>query len=64
MPGNFCTKCRSFVWHNTVQMYCFVLYLFDKCQIGGNANFRTNFTAKQKVDFIIKAIEQQVPPLL
>jgi len=45
-------------------MYCFVLYLFDKCQIGGNANFRTNFTAKQKVDFIIKAIEQQVPPLL
>jgi len=25
---------------------------------------RTNFTTEQKVDFTIKAIEQQVPPLL
>jgi len=25
---------------------------------------RTNFTTEQKVDFIIKIIEQQVPPFL
>jgi len=25
---------------------------------------RTNFTTEQKVDFIIKVTEQQVPPLL
>jgi len=45
-------------------MCCFVLYLLDICQIDGNANFKTNFTIEQKVDFIIKVTEQQVPPLL
>jgi len=41
-----------------------VLYLLDICQIDGNANFITNFTTEQKVDFIIKITEQQVSPLL
>jgi len=41
-----------------------MLYLLDICQIDGNANFKTNFTTEQKVDFIIKVTEQQVPTLL
>ena len=44
-------------------MCCFVLYLLDICKTDGNANFK-NFSTEQKVDFIIKVTEQQVPPLL
>jgi len=47
-------------------MYRFVLYLLDICQIDGNANFKNEFRNwANKVDFIIKVIEEQVvPPLL
>jgi len=40
------------------------VYLLYTVQIDGNATSSMNFTTEQKVDFIIKVSEQQVPPLL
>jgi len=40
-----------------------VLYLHD-VKLPDAQTLGTNFTTEQKVDFIIKVTEQQVPPLL
>jgi len=64
-PEYFCTKFRSFVCHNIVH-WCIALcciYL-TYVKLTEMQTSRTKFTTEQKVHFIIKVIEQQVPPLL
>jgi len=61
MPEYFCTKFCSFVWHNTVHKciaLCCIYLTYVK--LTETQTSRTNFTAEQKVEFIIKVIEQQV----
>jgi len=45
---------------NCALIYCFVLYLLTYVKLTEMQTSRTNFTTEQKVEFIIKVIEQQL----